>query len=735
MTSVVVSYKQNPQLEQDVGALRWPVAAVLQNSYKIKENSCRYEKVVLKLDFFNEKVKQKAMKNVSSLPGVDSIAMDTKDKKPTVTGDVDPKLASGDLMKLARSEGIYSQLEKWNNTLLHIQTLLVDAANKHITDRAVDFWLRNLQDLVYQIDDILDDLATEAIRHKLNKDSHASSSTNTAKLRKLIPGVKHTLGLDVNVKRSNRRNRRLEETSLVDESKVMVGLGGIGKTTLAKLVYNEKRVKDHFELRAWVCVSEEFDVFNISKAIFQAVARTNQEFANLDLLHVALKERLSNKRFLVVLDDVWNEDYREWELLQSPFVVGAPGSKVIVTTRKTKVASVMNSFQPYDPKVLFEEEAMSLFAQYAIDEQNFDKHPTLKLHGEGIVKKCGRLPLALITLGRMLRTKTEDDEWEEVLKSEIWNLDDGREILPALRLSYYDLPSHLKQLFAYCSLFPKDYVFDKNQLVLLELFGPTDSLHGIVFPSLEILSFSHMKGWERWSTRRGDNDGIARSFPRLGNVSKDVFKSMVGVSSSIRVLRIQNIEGLAQLNGEVLELLGAVEDLSITGCDELRYLCESESEVCKFLVSLRKLEISYCKKLVSLHELPSSLEALSVYHCDNLESISDKSFGIIPLEYLRISSCKNLKSFPPEHLESLTSLDRMEISDCPSMDYSFPCGLWPPNLISLTIGCLNKPMSKWGIQNYPTSLVDLTLLGGNSGVVSFVANAKDVTSKLPNITC
>ncbi|KVI00603.1 hypothetical protein Ccrd_021146 [Cynara cardunculus var. scolymus] len=70
----------------------------------------------------------------------------------------------------------------------------------------------------------------------------------------------------------------------------------------------------------------------------------------------------------------------------------------------------------------------------------------------------------------------------------------------------------------------------------------------------------------------------------------------------------------------------------------------------------------------------------------------------------------------------------MGIYNCPSMDYSFPCGLWPPNLRSLEIGCLNKPMSKWGIQNYPTSLVHLSLLGENSGVVSFVANAKDVTS-------
>ncbi|KVF80660.1 hypothetical protein Ccrd_026659 [Cynara cardunculus var. scolymus] len=190
-------------------------------------------------------------------------------------------------------------------------------------------------------------------------------------------------------------------------------------------------------------------------------------------------------------------------------------------------------------------------------------------------------------------------------------------------------------------------------------------------------------------------------------------------------LDIENIEGLAQLNGE---LLGAVEDLSISWCDELRYLCESEAEACKFLVSLRKLEISLCKKLVSLPELPSSLETLSVYRCDNLESISDKGFGILPLEYLYNSNCKNLKLFPHEHLESLKSLGDLLIHNYPSIAYSFPCGLWPPNLRSLGIGCLNKPMSKWGIQNYPTSLVHLTLFGKSSGVVSFVAKAKDVTS-------
>ncbi|CAH1440661.1 unnamed protein product [Lactuca virosa] len=435
------------------------------------------------------------------------------------------KLISGDLMKLARSERIDSQLNNWNKNLPLIQAVLADATQKQIKERAVQLWVNDLQDLAYDIDDVLDDLATEVMRRKLNQEAHATTSIGkvlkffpncctkftprnimygrkmsskldeiTTKLRGLVDH-KNDLGLNVTKERSTLE-RRLEENSLVDESKIMgregdkvtllgkllgcdecdenvsvvsiVGMGGIGKTTLAKVLYNDEKVKDHFELSAWVCVSEELDVFNISKAIFQAVTGKNEDFANLNLLHVALKEKLSKKRFLLVLDDVWNEDDNKWELLQSPLLVGAPGSRIIVTTRSTRVASVMDSQETYPLGVLSNEDALSLFAQHSLGEKNFDNHPTLQLLGEGMVQKCGRLPLALKALGRALKGNRNDDEWEKLLKSEIWDIEDGnKKILPALRISYYHLPPHLKQLFAYCSLIPKDYVFDKNKLVLL----------------------------------------------------------------------------------------------------------------------------------------------------------------------------------------------------------------------------------------------------------------------------
>nr|XP_043610467.1 putative disease resistance RPP13-like protein 1 [Erigeron canadensis] len=431
------------------------------------------------------------------------------------------KLASADLIRLARSAGIYSELENWKSTLSQIQAVLVDAGQKHIKDSSVQLWLNKLEHLAYEIDDILDDLATEAMQYQLKETSNANISKVlkviptcctsvaphsikygrkmsykldeiTTKLRALVE-EKSILGLISNVEKSHRTSRRLEETSLVDVTRIVgrdedkeallmkllgnescdenfsivsiVGLGGIGKTTLAQVLYNDKKVKDHFELMSWVCVTDEFDVFNISKAIFKDVGGEDKKFETLNQLHVALSERLSSKRFLLVLDDVWNESYNDWELLQRPFVVGASGSKIIVTTRKTTVASVMDSAQSYPLELLSNEKSLSLFAQHALGKQNFDSHPTLKSYGEGIVKKCGGLPLALRTLGRVLRTKTKNEEWEELLNSEIWNLQN--EILPALRLSYYDLPPHLKQMFAYCCLFPKDYLFDKDELVLL----------------------------------------------------------------------------------------------------------------------------------------------------------------------------------------------------------------------------------------------------------------------------
>ncbi|XP_022002769.1 putative disease resistance RPP13-like protein 1 [Helianthus annuus] len=425
------------------------------------------------------------------------------------------KLADEAFKRYARSQNIHSELKQLGSTLSQIQALLNDASHKEITDESVRLWLNSLQHLAYDIDDVLDDVATEAMHRELTPESEASTSM----VRKLIPtcctnfSLSHRLspkldsittklqhlqkqnpGLIVKGEKPKINTNRRNETSLPERDVVgrevetkkllnqllvgesskenfsilpIVGLGGVGKTTLARILYNDTRVKDHFELMAWVCVSDEFDVFKISETIFECVATENKQFKDVNQLQIALREQFKDKRFLLVLDDVWNQNYDDWEILVRPFHSGAAGSRVIMTTRQQDLLKKIGFNHVDNLESLSHEDALSLLALHALDVDNFDSHETLKPQAEGIVKKCGALPLALKAIGRLLRTKTEGEEWDDVLKSKIWDLENADAIVPALRLSYHDLPADLKRLFAYCSLFPKDFMFDKEELILL----------------------------------------------------------------------------------------------------------------------------------------------------------------------------------------------------------------------------------------------------------------------------
>ncbi|KAK9213895.1 hypothetical protein WN944_005881 [Citrus x changshan-huyou] len=181
-------------------------------------------------------------------------------------------------------------------------------------------------------------------------------------------------------------------------------MGGLGKTTLAQLVYNDKQVLDHFNLKAWTCVSDDFDVIRLTKTILTSiVADQNVDNLNLNSLQEKLNKQLSGKKFLLVLDDVWNRNYDDWDQLRRPFEVGAPGSKIIVTTRNQEVAKIMGTVPAYQLKKLSDNDCLAVFVQHSLGTRDFSLQKSLEEIGKKIVTKCDGLPLAAQTLGGLLR--------------------------------------------------------------------------------------------------------------------------------------------------------------------------------------------------------------------------------------------------------------------------------------------------------------------------------------------
>ena len=427
------------------------------------------------------------------------------------------KLGSSDVLKFARQDHVRAELKKW-------ETKLSD-----ITKESVKAWLGELRDLAYDMEDLLEEYGYEALRRKVMSEADDRGTTRTSKVRKFIPSCCTTFTPIRNVKMGSKIKditSRLEEISAqkaglgldkvemiagsslerrpVTTSEVylprikgrdadkktiiemllkdepagtnfsvvsIVAMGGMGKTTLARLVFDDtaEPIASHFAPKAWVCVSNEFDQVRVSKALLNSVSSQRSSSEDFHVIQRELKKALAGKRFLIVLDDLWSDIYNKWDDLRSPLFEGAPGSKILVTTRDHGVATWVGGHKNvYELKQLSEDDCWSVFQTHAFEHININEHQNLETIGRSIVKKCGGLPLAAKAIGGLLRSELREREWERILDSKIWDLPiDKCEIIPALRLSYIHLPSHLKRCFAYCAIFPQDYEFKKEDLIPL----------------------------------------------------------------------------------------------------------------------------------------------------------------------------------------------------------------------------------------------------------------------------
>ncbi|XVE52865.1 hypothetical protein DITRI_Ditri02bG0158800 [Diplodiscus trichospermus] len=249
----------------------------------------------------------------------------------------------------------------------------------------------------------------------------------------------------------------------------VVGMGGIGKTTLARLAFNDDSVKSHFEKSIWVCVSDPFEEERIAVEILECLLGRKPDLVGKDNIMRKISDLVSGKKILLVLDDVWTDDPRKWEELKGSFKNSSSGSRILITTRNEKVGKVMGSrkIDMFSLGMLSEEKCWSLFSHLAFFDRPKEECESLEGIGRKIVEKCKGLPLAVKTVGGLLCHKTKE-HWQSILDSEMWEIEEVEKgVFPPLLLSYYDLPPVLRQCFSYCAIFPKDYRIKKDELIKL----------------------------------------------------------------------------------------------------------------------------------------------------------------------------------------------------------------------------------------------------------------------------
>ncbi|KOM34220.1 hypothetical protein LR48_Vigan02g037000 [Vigna angularis] len=711
------------------------------------------------------------------------------------------KLASDAFQEASLAFGVHRDLQQMKETMELIRGVLLDAEKKNPQSSALSEWLIQIKHVFSDAEDIVDDFECEALRkHVVNTYGSCSrkvrrffSSSNpvvyrlrmahhiqdiNTRLAKLAY-QRNMFGLQVidqdtrvvhvremthsHVTPSNVIGREHDKQEIIklllkdDHGQSLsvisiVGMGGLGKTTLAKLVFNDPIIHACFPLRMWICVSNDFELRNVLIKILNSAPNPNREnFNNFETeqLQIHLRNTLEGQKSLLVLDDVWNEDRARWDELREIIDVGVEGSKILVTTRSHKVAAIMHtkSSNSYLLGCLSEKDSLSLFVKYAFEDGDEMKHPQLLKIGEEIVKKCGGLPLAVKTVGSSLFSRVDEKEWESVRDNEIWNLKENeKDILPALKLSYDKLPSYLKPCFASFSLCPEDTVIfgtgvrmlwgalgllpppkagesmiDATQL-LHELWSRSFlseyedhggecrfKLHDLVIElavyiakgKFEIIKNHNPKSYKNAhhltfaANNLLDQTLLPRSlrsitFPRGAN--NEVFlNTLVSRCKFLRVLNLDFSE-----YASLPRCIGKLKHLRSLSLLENENLTELPDSICK-LQNLQSLILNGC---IKLQKLPKGLANLVSLRCLCITTIEpgcpEKEIASLPsLELLGFYQCDNFESLFKGIL--LHTLKRLTLIDCKSLK-TVPFHAIK-NLEVLMIFNCNKLESSMGLSN------------------------------------
>ncbi|KAK2451151.1 disease resistance protein RGA2 [Trifolium repens] len=608
------------------------------------------------------------------------------------------RLASAAFREFGRIYGVIDELERLKNTVESVRAVLLDAEEKQQKSHAVKNWIRRLKyDVLHPADDLLDEFIIEDMKHKMDETPKnkftkvlVSLSPNKVSFRhkmsheikqiqkKINDVVKDMSGLNLNhnvVVFEQSNNVRRETCSYVLEKDIIgreadkkevisllrqthenqnvsvvaiVGIGGLGKTALAQLVYNDGEVRNIFEKYMWVCVSDNFDVKTIVKKMLEVLTNSKiDDKLSLENLQNMLCANLAGKRYLLVLDDIWNESYVKWAELRNYLMCGAQDSKILVTTRSTIVAQTMGVSVPYIVNGLTPKESWCLLKNIiTYGDESKRVNQTLESIGEKIAKKCCGVPLAIRTIGGILQSKSDEREWIEVLQGDFWKLcEDEESIMPVLKLSYQNLSPQLRQCFAYCSLYPKDWNINKDELIQLWM---AQGYIGCSIVGNQFVNTLLMKSL----FQDAEFEECYMSRFKMHDLIHDIARQVAGNDCCYLDSGTNRLVGSpmhVMLEGSAIGLLESVDASKMRTLILLSNTSESMNEEELFVISkfkyLRALKVSNCSlgKLCNSFVKLKHLRYLSLKHCKRSGSLSKSINNFACLQTLLLELCEEVE--------------------------------------------------------------------------------------------